>query len=140
MRLSTRQPRVSAGSSALSFYADKTGVAQLQFGIVRASATEADCGIGLGFGSNCQSGRSAHVAAARNGARRRSARLVDPKADEAASIAETEAIEDLLATAPKTILGLRAAIEYLAHYDSGCEPTASGRFIKAALKSPVLSG
>jgi hypothetical protein len=65
---------------------------------------------------------------------------VDPKADEAASIAETEAIEDLIATAPKTILGLRAAVEYLEHYDSGCEPTASGRFIKAALKSPVLAG
>jgi hypothetical protein len=64
---------------------------------------------------------------------------VDPKADGLASIAEKEAIEDLITTAPKTILGLRAAIEYLAHYDSGCEPTASGRFIKALLKSPVLA-
>jgi hypothetical protein len=65
---------------------------------------------------------------------------VDPKADGLASIAEKEAIEDLITTPPETILGLRAAIEYLAHYDSGCEPTASCRFIKAALKSPVLSG
>jgi hypothetical protein len=65
---------------------------------------------------------------------------VDPKADGLASIAEKEAIEDVITTAPETILGLRAAIEYLARYDSGCEPTASGRFLKAALKSPVLSG
>jgi hypothetical protein len=57
---------------------------------------------------------------------------VDPKADGLASIAEKEAIEDLITTPPETILGLRAAIEYLAHYDSGCEPTASGRFMKAA--------
>jgi hypothetical protein len=79
-----------------------------------------------------------HVAA--NGAWNAIDGDVDPKADALASIAEKEAIEDLLATAPKTIFGLRAAVEYLAHYDSGCEPTASGRFIKAALKSPALAG
>jgi hypothetical protein len=41
----------------------------------------------------------------------------------AASNAETEAVEALIATAPQTIAGLRAAIEHLAKYDDGCEPS-----------------
>jgi hypothetical protein len=30
-------------------------------------------------------------------------------------------------------------IEYLVQYDEGCEPVASGRFLKTLLKSPMLA-
>jgi hypothetical protein len=64
----------------------------------------------------------------------------DKAATEAASNAETEAVEALIATAPQTIAGLRAAIKHLAKYDDGCEPVASGRFLRALMKSPLLAG
>ena len=63
----------------------------------------------------------------------------DKAATEAASTAETEAVEALIATAPQTITGLRAAIEHLAKYDDGSEPVASGRFLRALMNSPLLA-
>jgi hypothetical protein len=63
----------------------------------------------------------------------------DKAATEAASNAETEAVEAPIATAPQTIAGLRGAIEHLAKYDDGSEPVASGRFLAALLKSPLLA-
>jgi hypothetical protein len=64
----------------------------------------------------------------------------DKAATEAASNAEGEALEALIATAPQTIAGLRAAIEHLVQFDEGSEPVASGRFLGALLKSPLLAG
>jgi hypothetical protein len=64
----------------------------------------------------------------------------DKAATEVASTAETEAVEALIATAPQTIAGLRAAIEHLAKYDDGSEPVASGRFLRALMNSPLLAG
>jgi hypothetical protein len=63
----------------------------------------------------------------------------DKAATEAASTAETEAVEALIATPPQTIAGLRAAIEHLAKYDDGSEPVASGRFLRALMNSPLLA-
>jgi hypothetical protein len=70
----------------------------------------------------------------------RTATKADKAATEAASEAETEALEALIGTAPHTIAGLRAAIEHLAKYDDGCEPVASGRFLRALMNSPLLAG
>jgi hypothetical protein len=64
----------------------------------------------------------------------------DEAATEAASNAEIEAVEALIATAPQTIAGQRAAIEHLAKYDDGCEPVASGRFLRALMNSQLLAG
>jgi hypothetical protein len=69
----------------------------------------------------------------------RTATKADKAATEAASTAETEAVEALIATAPQTIAGLRAAIEHLAKYDDGSEPVASGRFLRALMNSPLLA-
>jgi hypothetical protein len=63
----------------------------------------------------------------------------DKAATEAASSAETEAVEALIATAPQTIEGLRAAIEHLSRYDEGSEPVVSGRFLRALVNSPLLA-
>jgi hypothetical protein len=63
----------------------------------------------------------------------------DKAATEAASSAETEAVEALIATAPQTIEGLRAAIEHLSRYDEGSEPVVSGRFLRALMNSPLLA-
>jgi hypothetical protein len=70
----------------------------------------------------------------------RTSTKADKVATEAASEAETEALEALIGTAPHTIAGLRAAIEHLAKYDDGCEPVASGRFLRALMNSPLLAG
>ena len=52
--------------------------------------------------------------------------------------AEDIAMDNLLATPPTTKAGARAAIEYLLHYDRGCEPRAIGAFAATMLKSSVL--
>jgi hypothetical protein len=63
----------------------------------------------------------------------------DKAATEVASTAETEAVEALIATAPQTIAGLRAAIEHLAKYDDGSEPVASGRFLRALMNELAIA-
>ena len=61
----------------------------------------------------------------------------DKAATEAALNAETEAFEVLIATAPYT----RSARSDRAprRHDEGSEPVASGRFLEALLKSPLLA-
>jgi hypothetical protein len=65
------------------------------------------------------------------------------EADEAAYVAaheaEAEARAALVSTAPQTLAGMRAAIEYLAHVERGCVPESSGAFLTTLLKSPLLA-
>ena len=53
--------------------------------------------------------------------------------------AEEIAMDNLLATPPTTKAGARAALEYLLHYDRGCEPRAVGAFAATLLRSPILA-
>ncbi|PPD16941.1 MAG: hypothetical protein CTY30_07995 [Methylocystis sp.] len=65
------------------------------------------------------------------------------EADEAAwdSARELEeaALQALVDTAPTSKAGARAAIEWLAHYDRGCDLRHVGQFAMTLLRSPVLA-
>ena len=51
------------------------------------------------------------------------------RAARAANRAETEASNALIAIAPTTLAGMRAAIAWFVQYDDGCIPETSGRFL-----------
>lgn len=57
---------------------------------------------------------------------------------DAAIIADAEAAELLVSTAPQTKAGLAAAVAWLLEYDKGCIPDTSGRFLRALATSPLL--
>jgi hypothetical protein len=63
----------------------------------------------------------------------------DWAAYDVASAAETEALETLIDTPPTSKEGARAAIEWLADYDRGCQPSHVGQFAMTLLRSPVLA-
>ena len=83
------------------------------------------------------SNRTDEVAAEEEG---REVTEADEAALDAASEAEMGAADELVATPPVTVAGMRAAIEHLVRYDAGCEPVALGRFLATLLESPVLAG
>jgi hypothetical protein len=82
------------------------------------------------------SDRTDDVAAEEEGWR---ATQADREACDAASDAETECMDALLATVPMTAAGARAAIAYLVRFDDECMPDMSGRFLATLLKSPLLA-
>jgi hypothetical protein len=57
----------------------------------------------------------------------------------AAEQGEVEALEALKGTAPQTIAGARAAIEYLVKIDDGVDPDLSCTFLETMLNSPLLA-
>lgn len=63
----------------------------------------------------------------------------DEAAWEAACDVEEAALERLIETTPTSKAGARAAIEWLAYYDRGCEPRRLGLFAMTLLLSPVLN-
>jgi hypothetical protein len=63
----------------------------------------------------------------------------DRAAYETASDAETAACDALCATPPTTLAGLRAAIEWMLHYDRGFLPDATDAFLVTLLSSPLLA-
>ncbi|PWB90679.1 hypothetical protein C5688_09140 [Methylocystis sp. MitZ-2018] len=52
---------------------------------------------------------------------------------------EKAALQALVDTAPTSKAGARAAIEWLAYYERGCEPRHAGQFAMTLLRSPVLA-
>ncbi len=60
------------------------------------------------------------------------------RAARAANRAETEASNALIAIAPTTLAGMRAAIAWFVQYDDGCIPETSGRFLAILFKSLLL--
>jgi hypothetical protein len=63
----------------------------------------------------------------------------DHAAWDSARDVEEAALQALIETAPTSKAGARAAIEWLAHYDRGCEPRHVGQFAMTLLSSPVLA-
>ncbi len=56
-----------------------------------------------------------------------------------ASAMEKQALDQLLATAPATAVGMRAAIAYLVSFDDGRLPDDLGLFLATLLKSPLFA-
>ena len=64
----------------------------------------------------------------------------DERVYEAASRVECAAMATLCDTPPKSVAGMRAAIEHFVKHEDGCEPEISGYFLATLLRSRVLSG
>lgn len=65
--------------------------------------------------------------------------VADEAAKDSAREVEEAALQALIDTAPTSKAGARAAIEWLAHYDRGCELRHVGQFAMTLLRSPVLA-
>jgi hypothetical protein len=62
----------------------------------------------------------------------------DPRPYEEADKLYEEAIESLMATAPLTLAGAKAAIAYFVEWDDGVD-TDTGRYLETLLRSPVFA-
>jgi hypothetical protein len=62
----------------------------------------------------------------------------DPRPYEEADKLYGEAIESLMATAPLTLAGAKAAIAYFVEWDDGVD-TDTGRYLETLLRSPVFA-
>jgi hypothetical protein len=76
------------------------------------------------------------VAAARRGQR---VRQTDWDAFERANATADIALEELLATAPESLDGIRVAITYILDFDSGCIADLARPFLTTLLNSPILA-
>jgi hypothetical protein len=76
------------------------------------------------------------VAAARRGQRVGQA---DWDAFERANATADIALEELLATAPESLDGIRVAITYILDFDSGCIADLARPFLTTLLNSPILA-
>jgi hypothetical protein len=64
----------------------------------------------------------------------------DEDAYDDAHAAEEGALSELKATAPLTLAGMRAAIQYFVGFDEGCVPEDSGEYMATLLRSPIFAG
>ena len=76
------------------------------------------------------------VAAARRG---RKVAQADCKAFERASANAEQALEELLATPPESLDGIRAAVIYILDFDAECLSDLARPFLTTLLKSPILA-
>jgi hypothetical protein len=63
----------------------------------------------------------------------------DEDACDDALAAEKDALSELKATAPLTLAGMRAAIQYFVGFDEGCVPEDSGEYMATLLRSPIFA-
>ena len=57
-----------------------------------------------------------------------------------ASASAEQALEELLATPPESLDGLRAAVAYILDFDAECISDLARPFLTTLLKSPILAG
>ena len=98
------------------------------------AAIERHRGAWLASGDLCRA--IDEVAAARRGQRVGQA---DWDALERESANAEKALEELLATPPQSLDGIRVAITYILDFDSGCIADLARPFLTTLLKSPILA-
>jgi hypothetical protein len=64
----------------------------------------------------------------------------DLEAYERASATAERALQELLATPPESLDGMRAAVIYILGFDAGFMTDLAGPFLATLLKSPILAG
>ena len=134
--ISSRRLFLAAGTAAAVFATVKTAAAALTGAGVDPIFAAIERYKEL-FRIFCYLGARTDKVAAR--AEGREVTEADKEALAAASAAETAAADELIATPPVTIAGMRAAIEHIVEYDEGCEPVASACFLATLLESPLFA-